>query len=215
MGTHGHGCFRGAIVGSVTHNVVRYAPVPVLAQKLRLIEPLGKEECNFVCQRVFYRLLAPTDFSPSAEKSLSMVKRLAPTGVEEIVVLHVQDVRLLRPHLDHKIEEFNRIDTERLEQIQRELAFSGLKTRVLLREGVPFQEIDRVARPRRRCFADSHQFEREDCSNRRAARQCFRRGYLSAPTPCAGRATSKGHIGVAEERSLARIWVSPEKTFSP
>ncbi len=38
MGTHGHGFVRGIILGSVTYNVVRHGPVPVLVQKLKLIE---------------------------------------------------------------------------------------------------------------------------------------------------------------------------------
>jgi nucleotide-binding universal stress UspA family protein len=146
MGTHGHGFFPGAIVGSVTHNVVRQAPVPVLVHKLKLIEPLGKEECRFVCQRVFRRVLVPTDFSPAASEALAAAKRLHAAGAEEAVVLHVQDVRKLRPHLEHKLEEFNRIDGQRLERIRQELEFFGLKTKVLLREGVPAQEIDRAAR---------------------------------------------------------------------
>jgi nucleotide-binding universal stress UspA family protein len=146
MGTHGHGFFRGAIVGSVTHNVVRHAPVPVLVHKLKLIEPLGKEECDFVCHRVFQRVLLPTDFSPSAEEALAVTKQLHAAGTQEVILLHVQDVRKLRPHLEHKIEEFNRIDTERLEKIRKDLEFFGLRAKVVLSEGVPFQEIDRVAR---------------------------------------------------------------------
>lgn len=146
MGTHGHGFFRGAIVGSVTHNVVRHSPVPVLVHKLKLIESLGKEECDFACHRVFLRVLLPTDFSTYAEEALAVVKQLGAAGTEEAVVLHVQDVRKLRPHLEHRMEEFNRIDTERLDRIRKDLEFFGLKAKVILREGVPFQEIDRVAR---------------------------------------------------------------------
>ena len=146
MGTHGHGFFPGAIVGSVTHNVVRHATVPVLVHKLKLIEPLGKEECDFVCQRAFRRVLLPTDFSDCAAEALALAKQLRAAGTEEVVVLHVQDVRKLRPHLAHKIEEFNRIDSERLKRIRKDLEFFGLKAKVLLREGVPFQEIDRAAR---------------------------------------------------------------------
>ncbi len=146
MGTHGHGFVRGIILGSVTHNVVRHASVPVLVQKLKLIEQLGKEECNFVCQRTFHRVLLATDFSACAGEALALVKGLRAAGTEEVIVLHVQDVRKLRPHLEHRLEEFNRIDSGRLEHIRGELEFFGLKTKVLLREGVPFQEIDRAAR---------------------------------------------------------------------
>lgn len=146
MGTHGHGFFRGAVVGSVTHNVARHAPVPVLVHKLKLLEPLGKEECGFVCQRLFQRVLLPTDFSDCAEGALALAKQLHGAGTAEVVVLHVQDVRKLRPHLAHKMEEFNRIDSERLEKIRSHLEYFGFKVKIVLREGIPFQEIDRVAR---------------------------------------------------------------------
>ncbi len=146
MGTHGHGFVRGIVLGSVTHNVVRHAPVAVLVQKLRLIEQPGKEDCDLVCQRTFHRVLLPTDCSASAGEALALVKGLRNAGTEEVIVLHVQDVRKLRPHLEHRLEEFNRIDSSRLEHIRAELEFFGLKTKVLLREGIPFQEIDRAAR---------------------------------------------------------------------
>ncbi len=95
---------------------------------------------------MFERVLFPTDFSACAEDALALVKHLRTAGTEEVIVLHVQHVRKLRPHLSHKMEEFNRIDTERLEKIQKDLEFFGFQAKVLLREGVPFQEIDRVAR---------------------------------------------------------------------
>lgn len=146
MGTHGHSFVKGVVLGSVTHNVVRHATVPVLVMKPRVIEKLGSAECDFVCQEFFHRVLLPTDFSPCANEALTVVKHLHHAGTEEVIVLHVQDIRHLRPHLADRINEFNVKDSERLERIRADLEFFGLKSKILLCEGVPFQEIERVAK---------------------------------------------------------------------
>jgi nucleotide-binding universal stress UspA family protein len=146
MGTHGRGFVKGVVLGSVTQNVVRHATVPVLVMKPKVIEKLDSAECDFVCQQFFHRVLLPTDFSPCADEALALVKRLQDAGTQEVIVLHVQDVRYLRPHLADRMDEFNRKDRERLERIRAGLEFFGLKSTVLLREGVPFQEIEKVAK---------------------------------------------------------------------
>jgi nucleotide-binding universal stress UspA family protein len=146
MGTHGHSFVKGVVLGSVTHNVVRYATLPVLVMKPKVIEQLGSAECDFVCQEFFHRVLLPTDFSPCANEALSVVKRLRDAGTEEVIVLHVQDIRHFRPYLSDRMEEFNLKDSEQLERIRADLAFFGLKSKTLLCEGVPFQEIERVAK---------------------------------------------------------------------
>ncbi len=147
MGTHGYSFVKGAVLGSVTHNVVRCATVPVLVMKPRVIEKLGSAECDFVCQEYFHRILFPTDFSPCANEALTVVKRLHDAGTEEVIVLHVRDIRPFRHLADNVDEVFLDVkDSERLERIRADLEFFGLKSKALLCEGVPFEEIERVAR---------------------------------------------------------------------
>jgi nucleotide-binding universal stress UspA family protein len=146
IGTHGYSFVKGAVLGSVTHNVVRHATVPVLVMKPKVIEKLDSAECDFVCQQLFHRILFPTDFSPCADEALTLMKHLHDAGTQEVIVLHVQDVRHLRPHLADRMDEFNRKDGARLERIRAGLDFFGLKSKVLLCEGVPFQEIEKVAK---------------------------------------------------------------------
>ncbi len=146
IGTHGHNLVKGVVLGSVTHNVVRYATVPVLVMKPREIEKLASEECDFVCQEFFHRVLLPTDFSSCANEALTVVKHLCEVGTKEVIVLHVQDIRHFRPHLAERIDEFNLKDSERLERIRADLEFFGLRSKILLCEGVPFQEIERIAK---------------------------------------------------------------------
>ncbi len=146
IGTHGHSFIKGVVLGSVTHNVVQQATVPVLVMKPKVVEKLESAECDFVCQQFFHRVLLPTDFSPCADQALALVKHLHDAHTKEVIVLHVQDVRHLRPHLADRMDEFNRKDSERLERIRDDLEFFGLKSKVLLLEGVPFREIERVAK---------------------------------------------------------------------
>lgn len=143
LASHGHGFVRGVLLGSVTHEVVRRAPVPVLVMKL--IENLGAAECDFICQHMSRRILFPTDFSTGALEALGLVKGLRAAGAEEAIALHVQDSRTLTPHHQHPKGD-DQADAERLEGVRQQLEFSGFRAKGLLRKGIPFEQIDRVAR---------------------------------------------------------------------
>ena len=64
---------------------------------------------------------------------------------EEVVVLHVQDTRVLEPYLQEKMAEFNRVDTERLSAIKDRLIALGYRVRTILKTGIPFREINAIA----------------------------------------------------------------------
>jgi nucleotide-binding universal stress UspA family protein len=140
MGTHGHGFVRGVLLGSVTHDVVRHAPVPVLVLKVTVMEKLGRTDCDFVCQHMFRRVLLPTDFSECAGEALALVKKLRVTGLPDVVVVHVRDTR--------KEDELDPQDVicERMERIRRELEFFGFTVNSLVVDGNPAKTIDRIAR---------------------------------------------------------------------
>ena len=145
IGTHGHSFVEGAVLGSVTHEVLRLSPTPVLVMKLKLIEDLRSSECSWLCQHIFERILLPTDFSDSAKEAFGVVKRLRSAGAQEAILLHVQDTRTFSPHHQHPPGD-DQADLQRLAEMGRELEFLGYRVKVLLRKGVPLEEIDRVAR---------------------------------------------------------------------
>lgn len=138
MGTHLHGFLRGALIGSVSHDVVRYAPVPVLVLKVVVMGELGTADCAFVCQHIFRRVLFPTDFSDCAAEALSYVKEMKAASVHEVVVLHVRDKR----------KEADDEETARnhMERIRSELEFFGFSVASIIADGNPAETIDRVAR---------------------------------------------------------------------
>jgi len=146
MGSHGHSFLEGALLGSVTHNVIRQTTIPVLIAKITFQEINGEKRP--VCMgmdNVFRKILYPTDFSECSLLVLNMIECLKTAGIEEVIVAHIQDTRKLFPHLKSKMEEFNRIDSERLDKIADTIEIMGFKAKTKLKEGVPFVEINRIA----------------------------------------------------------------------
>jgi len=146
MGSHGHGFWERAILGSVAHNVLRKTRVPVIIAKLTCIEENGEKKT--VCmgmQNIFRKILCPTDFSESSMSALRLIGRLEKSGMEKVIVVHIQDTRKLLPHLKHKMKEFNKIDSERLAKIQTQLEPAGYKVKTILQEGVPSVAINKIA----------------------------------------------------------------------
>jgi nucleotide-binding universal stress UspA family protein len=145
IGSHGRTSLSGVLLGSTSEKVVRQSPVPVLLVKHRVVEEMGRQVCDFAFARMVRKALVPTDFSTAAERTLDLVRGLRDAGLEEIVLLHVQDVRKLRPHLSERMDEFNRVDTQRLDALRADLKLLGFSVRTRLAEGVPSEEILRVA----------------------------------------------------------------------
>jgi len=152
MGAQGKTVTQELLLGSVAHEVVRRAPVPVLIQKFDVVRKLGHLECQRVCASMFRRVLHPTDFSECADAAFQIVKRLKAIGAEEVVLLHVQDERLMKHRPAEQITTFDREDRRRLERMQRDLLLYGLPSTVVIRHGIPFRETLKVADEQEVCL---------------------------------------------------------------
>lgn len=145
MGAQGQSAFQEILLGNTAFDVLRMSPVPVLIEKFEVVRELGKVECRRLCGTTFQRVLHPTDFSECARAAFNIVKRLKGVGTEEVLLVHVQDERVMRRRSREQLEEFDREDVARLERMARDLALYRLPAKVILRHGLPHVETLKVA----------------------------------------------------------------------
>ncbi len=144
VGSHGQTMSREMLLGSVASGVMHNARLPVLLVRLKLVQQGNRavceqRECDFLAHVLF-----PTDFSENAACAYRYVRELAAKGARRVTLLHVQDKTKLAGHLEGRLEEFNRIDTDRLTRLQAELLMLGAaEVRIELPYGSPKQEIVR------------------------------------------------------------------------
>jgi nucleotide-binding universal stress UspA family protein len=141
IGSRGRGILQRAVLGSVAFKLLQTARKPVLLARVRL---LGEgETCRYtVCQRLFERILFPTDFSETAEHAFYHLEQMATDLKGTVTLLHVQDRAYREIHLSgRQAEEQKKIDLERLEGLRQRLARRGVQTEIELAEGVPRDEI--------------------------------------------------------------------------
>lgn len=141
VGSHGHTLLGEMLLGGVASAVIHHAVKPVLVVRV------GRCGCGDVCVKGdtcdFTRhILFPTDFSDNADHAFQTVKHLVASGAKEVTLCHVQDKERIDPHLMHRLDEFNKIDRERLAKMKDELAKAGkAKVHVEVCFGHPAQKI--------------------------------------------------------------------------
>jgi nucleotide-binding universal stress UspA family protein len=142
VGSHGQTLAAEILLGGVASAVIHSATKPVLIFRLRLKNEGGRTICEETTCSLLEHVLFTTDFSDNAEHAFSYVEKIAECGAKHITLLHVQDQAKIDHHLKDRLEEFNRIDTERLERLKAELAKRGAeKVLIDLPYGSPKKEI--------------------------------------------------------------------------
>lgn len=142
VGSHGETLAGEIMLGGVASALIHSATRPVLILRLRIRDEKGQFVCEEAACKPLEHVLFPTDFSDNAEHAFSYVARIAEHGANRITLLHVQDQDKIDRHLKDRLEEFNRIDTDRLEPLKAELIKRGAKeVRIDLPYGSPKKEI--------------------------------------------------------------------------
>ena len=150
IGSHGSSLLREMVLGSTGEQIIRDARKPVLIMKINIREGGG---CSLSCQNIFKSILYPTDFSNNAEKVLPYVKKALDAGGKKIVLLHVQEENKIKPHLESRLDEFNKIDQDRLDRVKKELMDSGAKkVKVIIEMGKTIPIILKVSEAEDACL---------------------------------------------------------------
>ncbi|MFN3414237.1 MAG: universal stress protein [Thermoanaerobaculum sp.] len=125
LGSHGSSWVKEVWLGSVADAILRHVQLPVLVIKVNLLAAMVGEECGRFCDSLFTRVLLATDFSSASKGATAFAKRLAEKVGPQFHLVHVQEHSRLIPHLRSRLDEFNREDTLRLEELASELRTAG------------------------------------------------------------------------------------------
>ena len=121
------------------YDVIQNAGKPVL-----LIRMNEDEKQN---QDLTEHVLFATDFSDNAGIAFQSLIDLAETGIGKVSLIHVQEKTRIEPHLIEKLDDFNRIDQGRLENLKEQLHNKGcseVETHILY--GAPKYELNKFIR---------------------------------------------------------------------
>lgn len=145
LGAQGATAAQEILLGSTAYEVLRHSRLPVLLQKFEVIRELGHVRCQQVCEHIFDRVLHPTDFSECAAAAFQVVKRLKIVGTQQVLLIHVQDTRVMKKRSAEQLAAFDQHDVQRLEAMRKTLALYGFAVQTCLMHGLPQGEILRAA----------------------------------------------------------------------
>ena len=152
VGSHGRTSASSTIGGTIA-DVLQNLNAPVLVIPLEKIENRDEEmpgENFFQYEQIMRQLekqesdwdlkspalpdhvLLPTDFSDFSEEAFQWIKSQK-IKIPKLTLLHVQDEVKIGKHLEHKLEEFNKIDADRLTRLKNSLLETHPETTVEIR----------------------------------------------------------------------------------
>lgn len=125
VGSHGQSLVAELLLGSTALSILQNARLPVFLIRLEITEENGGKRCRAICADLFGHILFPTDFSDNAARAFLYLEHIVQETRTRATLLHVQDQAKIEPHLKHRLEEFNRIDAERLAGMAERLKQCG------------------------------------------------------------------------------------------
>lgn len=144
IGSHGesaasHILFR---IGGVTSEVLHSHEKPLLMVRTKITENKGVKKIETFCKNIKDRILFATDFSDISMRAFLYVEKLVEDGCKKVTLMHVQDKVKIGKYLSDKLEEFNAIDTERLEMFKKQLMSKGAEeVDIKISYGIPAKEV--------------------------------------------------------------------------
>lgn len=122
-GTHGESFAKDVLLGSVVHRLLQLAEKPVLLIPITVLAgEVGEKTCDVLCGDFFRHPLFATDFSDPAGRAFHYLEHIVGhANPPEVTLYHVQDQARIKPHLADRLDDFNRIDRERLDALEKRL----------------------------------------------------------------------------------------------
>ena len=144
IGTHGESLASHLLFkfGGVASEILHSHEKPLLLVRTEVKEEDGEACVKVSCTDFRKNILYATDFSDTAHRAFLYVEEIVKKGCQGVTLLHVQEKARIEKYLGDKLEEFNRIDTERLEMLRKKLLEKGAKdVRPKIPYGNPTSEI--------------------------------------------------------------------------
>jgi len=139
IGARGINPIQELLLGSVSSSVIRYATTNVLIMHFPMASIESPASPAFTYQKLFSKVLVPTDFSRSASDALTFIKTIP--GIKEILLLHV----VSRAESENDIEGYLKTAEKRLEDMKEELIDTGADIIFHVGSGDPTEMILSVA----------------------------------------------------------------------
>lgn len=139
IGARGINPIQELLLGSVSSSVLRHAKMNVLVLHFNPARDVTDVSSASSYQKLFSKVLVPTDFSRSASDASAFVKTIP--GIKEIVLLHVVNQVESQPEIEIHIKEAQ----TRLEDMKKEYIDSGIDGTIHVRVGDPTEMIRSVA----------------------------------------------------------------------
>jgi nucleotide-binding universal stress UspA family protein len=147
MSTHGRSGLKHVLLGSVTENVIRYSPCPILVVKQTEHEFVDPETHEAHIRKVLF----PYDFSEDSMKPVDMVRSVSGLDGAEILVLHAVDVEVPPVYYTSGVTSILQLDPELDDRVEAKMkeelgeALSGFNVRYLVKEGRAVERIREAA----------------------------------------------------------------------
>jgi len=136
-----------SLTGGVAYEITHCCRKPIFIIRLAEIMVLGISNIEPMRCRYNEHILFPTDFSETADQAFRIVKQLVRAGAQKVTLMHVQEQARIEPRLLSRLDEFNKIDEDRLasmkEVLQKEAA---VEVDMIVRYGNASKEIIRVVK---------------------------------------------------------------------
>ena len=116
-GAGGKSLIKSVLLGSASRNVLRYGNTHLLIMRYRDLEGADLKEH---CEKIFAKVLFPTDFSQPAEAALSFLKGLPEIG--ELLLLNV----VSKGETEEEIEANVAQAKEKIDELLSELSKEGM-----------------------------------------------------------------------------------------